>query len=140
MIDRCRTIDGDVEWLSFRCLRSEISSAYAEEWKIIRDHLVKLDDITRRSRNGEQESDGHRNFRDACQFEDLIKLCLEKQDAIVVGFDGGARKLDVASLGELMSRSSYKWDHSENGTGTKDGSNWITGRRFLEVVERLKRD
>ena len=45
-------LDSGVEWLTFQDLPEQISSRFAREWGVIRKHLVELDSITRRSRNG----------------------------------------------------------------------------------------
>jgi len=54
------------------------------------------------------------------------------------GHVSGTRKLDSASLDELQERSAYKWDRVQNGTGIKDSRNWISGREFLAIAERLQ--
>ncbi len=132
--------DSELEWLSFEDLPREIHSAFAAEWRIIRRHLAKLDVISRRSRNDLPQGGGHRNYEDACPFEEVMNLCRENGDAIVVGFDGGVIRLQAATLNELKTRPAFKWDHAETGTGSKDVRNWIRGRRFLEIVEKLRSD
>ena len=132
---QCASLGSDATFLSFAELPVDIEHQFAPEWKVIRDHLVQLDTITRRTRRGEQEPFGGSNYRDSCDFQELLTLCRDKQEAIVVGFDGGPGKLAAASLDELESRSSYKWDYAEGGVGAKDGRNWISGRKFLQIVE-----
>ena len=131
-------LKNEVEWLSFQDLPGQISSRFAREWGVIRKHLVELDSITRRSRNGLQDNYRQQNFAGVCRFEEVISLCWEHQDTIVVGFEGGTSKLDAANLAELKGRSHYKWDYAEKGTGFKDPRNWISGGRFLEIAEKVR--
>jgi hypothetical protein len=130
---------GDSVWLSFGDLPEDLPSRFAGEWRIIRNWLVQLDPITRRSRNGMNDDTGQRNFSGTCTFDELIRRCENDPDGIVIGYDGGISKLSAATLDELHRRPSYKWDHALDGTGHKDGRNWIPGRRFLEVVDTLRR-
>lgn len=132
--------DSELEWLSFEDLPCEIHSAFAAEWRIIRRHLMKLDVISRRSRNDLPQASGYRNYEDACSFEEVVNLCRKKGDAIVVGFDGGVIGLRATTRNELKSRPAFKWDDAESGTASKDVRNWIRGRRFLEIVEKLRAD
>lgn len=101
--------------------------------------MVQLDSITRRKRCGLPEDEGGQNFEETCPFEELLRLCAEKQDAIVVGFEGGAAKLRQTSIDELKRRASYKWDHTQHGKGIKDDRNWIPGAKFLRIAGSLSR-
>ncbi len=131
----------DVEWLTFQDLPEEVSGELAVEWRIIRRHLVQLDSITRHSRNSTQEGGGRsRNYGDICGFEELVRLCEENGNTIVVGFEGGTRKLRAATLDDLNKQPAFKWDQAEGGRGFKDLRNWIHGRKFLEIVEGLMDD
>jgi hypothetical protein len=132
---QCAYLGNNATFLSFEELPADIDHEFANEWRVIREHLVQLDTITWRTRRGEHKPFGGSNYRDTCGFPALLTLCREQQDAIVVGFDGGTPKLAAASMEELESRSSYKWDYAEGGVGVKDGRNWISGRRFLEIVK-----
>ena len=132
--------ESEVEWLSFQDLPEEVSGELAVEWRIIRRHLVQLDSITRHSRNGVPRGGERRNYGDTCRFEELLSLCEENGNAIVVGFDGGSRKLRVATLDDLNKRAAYKWDRAEGGTGLKDTRNWIPGGKFLGIVQGLVDD
>jgi len=129
-----------VEWLSFQDLPEEAPGEFAVEWRIIRRQLVQLDRMTRHSRNGTQEGGERRNYGDTCGFEEMVRLCEENGNTIVVGFDGGPRKLRATTLDEICKRPAFKWDHTEGGKGVKDDRNWIPGRKFLEIVEGLMDD
>ncbi len=135
-----RPLNDGVEWLSFEDLPDKISGELALEWGVIRRNLVKLDSITPHSRNGTQEGGERRNYGGTSGFEEVMGLCEENGNTIVIGFDGGAGKLRTSSLDELNKRQAFKWDLAEGGTGVKDMRNWIRGRKFLEIVEGLMDD
>jgi hypothetical protein len=132
-------LNGKATVLSFEDL-PEIDTEFSQLWSIIRRYLVQLDRCPQGSDSSERESNRHRNFEDACSFEEVMCKCQEAPEAIRVGFDGGIRKLATTSLGELKTRRSFKWDYAENGTGVKDDRNWISGQTFLEIVAAIKRD
>ena len=136
---RPRRVNGGVEWLSFEDLPDKISGELALEWAVIHRNLVKLDSITPNSRNGTQAGGDRGNYRDTRRFEEMVRLCEESGNTIVVGFDGGARKLRTATLVELKKRH-FKSDHAEGGRGFKDTRNWIPGQKFLEIVDGLLDD
>jgi hypothetical protein len=129
-----------VEWMSFEDLPKNVSGDLDVEWGFIRRELVKLDNMTRHSRNGTLEGGDRRNFGGTCRFEEMVRRCEESGNTIIVGFKGGARKLRIATLDELNNRPAFKWDHTESGTGAKDMRNWIPGQKFLEIVEGLTDD
>jgi hypothetical protein len=133
-----KSMNGQVVWLSFEDLPKEIDDPFAHEWRVVRKWLVQLDATTRDTRNGMVEGPSQRNFAGRCCFEELIRLCAADPDGIVVGFEGGTTKLSVATLDQLESRSSFKWDHANHATGRKDGRNWIPGREFLAIVDTLR--
>lgn len=129
-----------VKWMSFGDLPDRVSDNLAVEWGIIRRALVKLDSITRHSRNGAMEGGNRRNYGDTRRFEEMVRLCEESGNTILVGFEGGARKLRAATLDELKNRQAFKWDYTEGGTGFKDTRNWIPGQQFLRIIEGLTDD
>jgi hypothetical protein len=135
---RRKLTGSEVEWLSFKDLPDKINGALAVEWGIIHRNLVELD--TRHSRNGTQDGGERRNYGGTSGFEEVMGLCGENGNTIVVGFDGGVRKLRIATLDELNKRKAFKWDLAEGGTGVKDSRNWIPGQKFLEIVEGLMDD
>jgi hypothetical protein len=135
---RRKLAGSEVEWLSFTDLPDKIAGEFAVEWEIIHRKLVELD--SKRPRNGTQDGGERRNYGGTSGFEEVMGLCEENGNTIVIGFDGGARKLLTSSLDELNKRQAFKWDLAEGGTGVKDTRNWIPGRKFLEIVEGLMDD
>jgi hypothetical protein len=128
--------DPEIEWLSFAQL-PEITGKFALEWQIIRRNLLELDSVP--SPNGTHDSGDRRNFEGTCRLKEVMGLCQENGNMIVIGFDGGARKLCSSSLDELMKRP-FKWDYAEGGSGVKEARNWIPGQQFLEIVRGLMAD
>jgi hypothetical protein len=96
--------------------------------------LVEFDD--KLPRNGTQGGDEPRNYADTCGLEQVLGLCREKGNSIVVGFDGGAEKLLHSGVDELLKRR-FKWDFAKGGSGVKNTKNWIEGRMFLGIIEGL---
>ena len=134
----CKLTGGDVEWLSFEDLPAEITGEFAVEWEVIHRKLVELD--SNLPRNGTQDGGERRNYKGASGLEEVMGLCGENGNMIVVGFDGGAGKLRTSTVDELKKRQAFKWDLAEGGSGVKDTRNWIPGRKFLEIVEGLMDD
>jgi len=132
----CKRTGNEVEWLSFAQL-PEITGKFAEEWEIIRRKLLELD--SKLPRNGTQDGGERRNYGGACGLEEVMVLCEENGDRIVIGFAGGVGKLRSSGLDELKKRR-FKWDLAEGGSGVKDTRNWIPGQKFLEIVEGLMDD
>jgi hypothetical protein len=131
--DARRKLTGsEVEWLSFTDLPGKIFSKFAAEWEIIHRYLVELDNQL--PWNGTQDGGNRLNYGDTCGLDDVILLCEEKGDSIVIGFAGGVAKLRASVLEELRNRRAFKWDLAEAGSGVKDTRNWISGRKFLEIV------
>jgi hypothetical protein len=135
---RPRPLNDGVEWLSFEDLPDKISGELALEWGVIHRNLVELD--SKRPRNGTQDGGERRNYGGTSGFEEVMGLCEENGNTIVIGFDGGTGKLRTSSLDELNKRQAFKWDLAEGGTGVKDTRNWIPGQKFLEIVEGLMDD
>ncbi len=132
-------LNGNATILSFEDLREDIGTEFPRIWAVIRKYLLQLDSAPSRSGDGQDESVENQNFEAKCSFEEAVRLCQESPDAIVVGFDGGIKKLAGASLDQLKTRRAYKWDYVEGGTGVKDSRNWISAEEFLKVVAILKR-
>jgi len=74
------------------------------------------------------------NFHGRLRFEEVRKLCQEKGDEIVVGYNDGLAALEAAPIEELKARAGYKWDFTVGGTGKKDPKRWFKGNEFLKVV------
>lgn len=123
--------------LSFGDLAADIPAKFAEEWRVVRSALLKLDDSSRRKRNGQPEVSDRDNYESRADLVGIKAICAEKGAAVVVGFTGGESALRRQTPKDLGSRS-YKWDLAESGRGTKLRANWIPGDRFLEIVNDIE--
>lgn len=129
----------DTVWLTFADLPETLDEhIYSEQWPILRKHLVKLDDSTRRLRNGEDSiENAFKNFKGVLRLEQLLELCRTSDEPIVIGLINWREKVSQMTFDELNSRS-YKWDFAQEGTGKKVARNWITGDDFLRCVESVR--
>ena len=78
------------------------------------------------------------NYAGTAKLAEVLQLCAERGDKIVVGFVGGSAKLRATSLADLQARRLFKWDNVANGVGTKASENWVQGSQFLKDVEAKK--
>jgi hypothetical protein len=124
---------------SFEMLSNSITSKYAEEWSVIRNHLCVLDDSSRRSRNHQRTSapveKRAANYVDKVDFQSIVELCKKRGDDVIVGFAGGVAKLAGKDLAYLEGRN-YKWDNVVGAIGNKDKKNWIPGSVFSDIISK----
>jgi hypothetical protein len=131
--------------LSFSDLAETISSPFALEWEVIHRELLRLDQISQRSRNrlyrhAEHVHSGHNlsggiNYKDKLPLQEILNLIKTRGDSIVIGFSGGRNGLENSHLAYLEQRL-FKWDDVNLGSGVKDLRNWIPGKTFVWVIER----
>lgn len=121
--------------LTFSELADQIDDPFASEWYTICHALRQLD-------GGSQPippKAAPENYQAHNDFEQIKRLCRDKEAHIIVGFMGGEQALQQANLTYLRQRT-YKWDRTNGGHGYKHQANWINGDRFLEVVNRIEAD
>ena len=127
--------------LTFEDLPKEIKGPFKEEWSIVQNYLRKLDYPPKGLEKFASKSKGKEirdNFEERVDFERIMELCKEKGDSIVVGFNGGKRKMYQDSIVYLVNRRKYKWDFATYGKGVKTPKNWFYGSIFLEMItERI---
>lgn len=142
--------------LTFAMLSESIPGKFAEEWRIIRDHLCELDTSSRQSRNRtskilsplrvvmkSESADveinpmGRKsvNWQGTVDFYEMFNLCLQHGDKIVVGFIGGSEGFARSTLTELQSRRHFKWDYVKNMAG-KTKANWLSGTTVIELLRQ----
>ncbi len=73
-----------------------------------------------------------------CSFTEVIKLCEDEGDKIIVGFTGGINELNNSDYSNLVCRD-FKWDY-HNNMGGKTKSNWLNGVLFLKIVNGLAKN
>lgn len=134
--DQANTAESPPMVLCFNDLSETIDSSFNEQWKIIRNHLIRLDSDTRRNRNNQPEVSERDNFQGQWNFVKTIEQCQSQGDDIVIGYKGGATALRAANKSHLKKRM-YKWDVATDSKGSKDGRNWIKGSEFLTTVKAI---
>ncbi len=75
------------------------------------------------------------NWAGTAKFDEMVALCKEHGDDIVIGFTGGWNAFANTPIEKLRSRSHYKWDYNRN-MGKKKRSDWLRGKTVLQVLER----
>ena len=125
--------------LCFGMLSDSITGSFAEEWNVIRSHLCRLDDSSRRSRNHQLTSvpveNRGANYVDSFDFLSIVEFCKKHGDAVIVGFTGGVAALASQDLAFLVRRR-YKWDNVVGGKENKHLRNWIPGSVFSEIISK----
>ena len=76
------------------------------------------------------------NYSRKVSLNELIDLCRQEGDDIVVGYHGGMDKL-INSQKSYLENRIYKIDSTVDGTGKKDSRNWIKGTLFINVVKDI---
>lgn len=71
------------------------------------------------------------------KFDEMVALCQEHGDDIVIGFTGGWNAFANTPIEKLRSRSHYKWDYARN-MGKKKRSDWLRGKSVLQVLARKR--
>jgi len=72
------------------------------------------------------------------KFIEMVALCEEHGDDIVIGFTGGRNAFANTPIEKLRNRSHYKWDYTMN-MGGKNRSDWLRGKTVLRELERKSR-
>jgi hypothetical protein len=75
------------------------------------------------------------NYSGKCSFSEVIKLCENEGDKILIGFDGGLNILRLSSL-EVLKIRPFKFDYKNNLHGKKAGGNWINGKIFQDIISQ----
>lgn len=124
--------------LTFGGLSNTIEGPYSEEWRIIQRHLCVLDTSSQQSRNRKiapnKTSSNRINFSEKCSFDEIMMLCKQHGNDIIVGFMGGVNQLTSRDFKSLQIRQ-YKWDQAFGGKGKKNMSNWINGGTFYRLIK-----
>lgn len=130
--------DAGRTWLSFAALPETLDAhPHADQWPILRNSLLSLDSLTRRLRNGDEESvAGTKNYLDVLGWEALLLRCAKEGNVWVVGLQNWREALPNMTLAQLRAKT-YKCDRTEGRVGKKICSNWIAGDQLLAHVAKL---
>lgn len=122
--------DSQLTWEDIEAFSNELlgSGAYIST-------RLKLANNNYFSRN--KPSNSSKMYSGKCSFEDIMKLCKNEGDNIIIGFTGGYKELINSNYGYLVTRD-FKWDHYNSLKG-KIPSNWLKGTFFLNAVTDLAR-
>jgi len=151
--------------LSFSMLAERIRGPFAEEWSVIRKHLLKLDSSSQFSRNSKlnklekskkpwksaplsrdckphileirKTTEKSTYWQGTVKFNEMVKLCRKYGNKIIIGFTGGDSAFSRSTLLELKSRRFYRWDYSKNTKGKKM-TDWLAGSSVVEMLKTKK--
>lgn len=133
-----RPTDQGWEWISFGDLPATLGEhEYADQWPILREHLVSLDADTRTKRNGHDGLiAGGKNYRELIKFRPLLERARSEGGSMVVSLQNWRTVLPAMTLQQLEGKT-FKYDVVDGGKGKKDPNNWVTGDQFLAHVAKL---
>ncbi len=63
----------------------------------------------------------------------MVEKCRREGNNVMVGYTGGAAKLQARAAEGLQSRP-FKWDRADDPLPPKVPCNWIPAARFLELM------
>lgn len=75
------------------------------------------------------------NWAGTAKFNEMVKLCQQQGDTILIGFTGGRIAFANTTLDELKTRLFYRWDYA-NSTAKRNQVNWLTGGTVLELLRK----
>lgn len=75
------------------------------------------------------------NWSGTCKFSEMVQLCKQHGDSILIGFTGGTAAFSNASLEQLHNRQHYKWDWSSS-TAKRNRNDWLPGGMVLLLLEK----
>jgi hypothetical protein len=80
-----------------------------------------------------------RNYRGILKLGEMVEKCRREGSGVMVGYCGGAAKLQARAPEDLRSRR-FKWDRADAPLPPKVPCNWMPGGRFLELITAKFRD
>lgn len=75
------------------------------------------------------------NWSGTCKFTEMLQLCQEHGDSILIGFTGGRTAFANTTLEALENRHHYKWDWS-NSTAKRNRTDWLAGGTVLKMLSQ----
>jgi hypothetical protein len=91
--------------------------------------MYKLVTVPAARRNGQHG----RNYRGILGLGEMVEKCRREGNGVMVGYYGGAAKLQARAPEDLRSRR-FKWDRADAPLPPKIPCNWMPGARFLELM------
>lgn len=78
------------------------------------------------------------NWAGTGKFNEMVKLCQEHGDSILIGFTGGRTAFANTPLDKLQNRLFYRWDYA-NSTAKRRAADWLRGGTVLELLREYHR-
>lgn len=75
------------------------------------------------------------NWSGMVKFDEMVALCQQYGDDILIGFTGGRPAFANSTLVDLKNRQHYKWDYASS-TAKRTRANWLTGKTVLELLRQ----
>lgn len=136
------TVDSQLPWAELpiptglrkvtRCTPGGQKDRNGQCWRAnFRDNSHRKDSVGKKSPDHARQAGI--NYRGKLSFSDIVTKCQTEGNNIVVGYQGGERKLRNADPTYIRERL-YKWDSLTDSTGTKVWRNWILGDKFIEII------
>ena len=75
------------------------------------------------------------NWSGTCKFYEMVQLCQEHGNSILIGFTGGRTAFAKTTLEALENRSHYKWDWAKS-TAKRNRADWLQGGMVLKLLKQ----
>ncbi|MBW6465666.1 MAG: hypothetical protein K0B06_04095 [Brevefilum sp.] len=75
------------------------------------------------------------NWSGTCKFDEMVQLCQENGNNILIGFTGGKTAFADTTLEKLRNRPHYKWDWSSS-TAKRNIADWLPGGTVLALLRQ----
>ena len=76
------------------------------------------------------------NWSGTCKFYEMVRLCKEHGNDILIGFTGGDTAFTNTTLEALRERSHYKWDWA-NRPVKRTKADWLPGETVLNLLNQF---
>jgi len=76
------------------------------------------------------------NWSGTCKFPQMVKLCQEHGNSILIGFTGGRTAFANTTLEKLHNRPHYKWEWASS-TAKRNRADWLPGGIVLMLLQQV---
>jgi len=78
------------------------------------------------------------NWAGTAKFDEMVGLCQQHGDNILIGFTGGRTAFANTPLDKLQNRMYYRWDYASS-TAKRKVADWLRGGTVLELLREYHR-
>lgn len=71
------------------------------------------------------------------KFDEMVALCKQEGNKIIIGYTGGKQAFMNASLEALQARHLYRWDYAQN-RARKKLDDWLPGDVIIDLLKRFQ--